>query len=231
MALGDINGHSRVSAYDPQAAAVCDRCSRRYNLSALRRQFQWAGTTLLDTGFLVCRRCLDTPFEQYRSIILPPDPVPRMNPRPDVQATPIYYPGSNEPTTPGNQNFLQYILGTPNAGTYPTDKPDVLAAVAAITGVPTPAGIVDRSITITPANTTLTLMADGGREWLLIYNPAQPVCAFNLATALWGSTTNLMIGPGEAWFASSASGNPPWTGAITAIGLTANVPLYAWESA
>lgn len=230
MALGDLNGHSRTSARNPQAAAVCDRCSFRYNLSDLSWQFQWAGSTLMNTGFLVCRKCLDVPFDQYRTLILPPDPYPRENPRPDVQATPPAYPGQSLPTTPGNQNFLQYLLGGATPGIYPTTQADVLAAAAAITGVPTPVGIVDRSITITPANTTLTLMAEAGRSWLLVYNPAQAVCAFSLGTALWGATTNLMVGPGEAWFASTTSGNPPWGGAITAIGLTPNLPLFAWEA-
>lgn len=231
MGLGDLNGHARTNTRNPQAAAVCDRCGFRYNLSSLGRQFQWAGSTLMDTGYLVCPRCNDKPFDQYRTLILPPDPYPRENPRPDVQATPIAYPGQAAPTVPGNQNFLQYLLGAATPGNYPTTKADALAAAAALSGVPTPAGVVDQSITITPANTTLTLMASNGRTWLLIYNPGQAVCAFSLGTALWGATTNLLIGPGEAWFASTTSGNPPWGGAITAIGLIPNVPLFAWEAA
>lgn len=33
------------------------------------------------TGFLVCRECLDKPFELNRPLLLPPDPVPIKDPR------------------------------------------------------------------------------------------------------------------------------------------------------
>lgn len=37
----------------------------------------------MNQNFLVCDRCYDTPQEQLRSIILPADPVPVQNPRPE----------------------------------------------------------------------------------------------------------------------------------------------------
>lgn len=49
-------------------------------------QFQWdyySGPTMQNTGFLVCDRCLDAPAEQQRLIILPPDPPPFFNTRPE----------------------------------------------------------------------------------------------------------------------------------------------------
>lgn len=47
-------------------------------------QYEWTGTHLFNTGLLVCttgNRCYDKPFEQLRTIILPPDPPPVQNAR------------------------------------------------------------------------------------------------------------------------------------------------------
>jgi hypothetical protein len=71
-----------VNPGNPEALAQCDRCGFWYNRSKLQWQFQWAGTHLQNLGFLVCKICIDTPFEQLRTIILPPDPPPVLNARP-----------------------------------------------------------------------------------------------------------------------------------------------------
>lgn len=54
-----------------------------YNHDRLQWQFQWQGPKLTNIRILVCEYCLDTPQEQLRTIILPPDPVPIQNPRPE----------------------------------------------------------------------------------------------------------------------------------------------------
>lgn len=77
------HGRARVSARDPKAFAVCDRCSIWTNLNRLSWQFQWSGDRLTDLKILVCNECLDVPQQQLRSIILPPDPLPVFNPRPE----------------------------------------------------------------------------------------------------------------------------------------------------
>lgn len=81
MAIGNYVGRARTSSTNPTAKGECDRCGFWYQRSSLARQFQWAGASLQDQGFLVCRKCLDVPQEQYRTIILPPDPMPVVNPR------------------------------------------------------------------------------------------------------------------------------------------------------
>jgi len=231
VGLGNINGKARASRWNPSAQAVCDRCGMRYQLDALSDQRVWAGMAMINTGFLVCRRCMDVPNEQFRTIILPQDPVPRSNPRPDVQATPIYYSGAIVPTVPGNQNFNQYVLGAATPGNYPTDADDILAAVAALSGVPTPEGVVERSVILSPANAPVDVLSDAARSYLLIYNPTQVQIAISTGTATWGALNNLMIGPGEAWFAATDMGQGgPWQGPITAASLQAGVPLYAWEA-
>lgn len=77
------HGRASINARSPKALGVCDRCGALYNLNALQWQFEWAGTKLQNLRLLVCKSCLDVPQEQLRTIVLPPDPVPVMNPRPE----------------------------------------------------------------------------------------------------------------------------------------------------
>ena len=81
------NGRARISARRPEAKGICDRCQFMFSLSDLGWQYQWAGVTLQNIRLLVCDRCLDLPQEQLRSIVLPPDPVPVFNPRPERYST------------------------------------------------------------------------------------------------------------------------------------------------
>lgn len=76
------HGRAAVNSGSPVAFAQCDRCSFWYNRTELQWQYQWSGTHIYSLGILVCRRCYDTPFEQLRTIILPPDPPPVINARP-----------------------------------------------------------------------------------------------------------------------------------------------------
>jgi hypothetical protein len=54
-----------------------------YNLDDLNYQFDWRGPRLANLRLRVCRRCTDKPFEFWRPVILPPDPSPRIDPRPE----------------------------------------------------------------------------------------------------------------------------------------------------
>lgn len=74
--------YARVDPQDPEAFGQCERCGFWRNQSDLVWQVEWAGTHLYNTGTLVCSdRCFDTPQEQLRTIILPPDPLPVLNAR------------------------------------------------------------------------------------------------------------------------------------------------------
>lgn len=84
MAYASIAGKARTSARNPQAHAICDRCGGRYNHVDLQWQNEWAGATVMNKRLLVCRNCLDTMQPQLRSIILPGDPPPIINPRPEA---------------------------------------------------------------------------------------------------------------------------------------------------
>lgn len=79
-------GRAKVSARSPKAFGVCDRCGFWYNREDLRWQFDWRGMRLMNLRLLVCDRCLDKPFEHYRPILVPPDPLPVRNARPDLYA-------------------------------------------------------------------------------------------------------------------------------------------------
>ncbi len=77
------HGKARVSPSGPSAFGVCDRCGMWYNLKDLQFQYEWGGSRLTNQNILVCNRCLDIPQQQLRSIIIPADPVPVFNPRPE----------------------------------------------------------------------------------------------------------------------------------------------------
>lgn len=77
------HGRARVNANGPQAFAVCDRCSLWYNRTNLHFQYDWRGPRIENLYILVCDECYDKPQEQFRPIVLPPDPVPIFNPRPE----------------------------------------------------------------------------------------------------------------------------------------------------
>jgi hypothetical protein len=81
MAYASKLGRARISATNPQAAGICDRCGFVYTHSTLRWQFDWAGASLINKRILVCNPCYDEPQQQLRAIVIPADPVPIQNPR------------------------------------------------------------------------------------------------------------------------------------------------------
>lgn len=104
------HGRAQTSARWPRAHATCDRCGFRFNHDQLAWQFQWAGPKLQNLRILVCKTCMDVPQEQLRTIILPPDPVPIQNPRPEQ------YAPDNNPQSPIGQGAIAGMAGT-NIGT------------------------------------------------------------------------------------------------------------------
>lgn len=77
------HGKAQVDRRRPRAFAVCDRCGFLYNRMNLQWQYEWAGPKTVNLNLLVCDPCLDIPQEQLRTFILPADPVPILNPRPE----------------------------------------------------------------------------------------------------------------------------------------------------
>ena len=93
------HGNAQISARAPRATAICDRCGFMFNHDDLQWQWDWQqGPRLFNLRILVCRTCLDVPQENGRTIVLPPDPVPIANPRPENYAladNPASYLGYN----------------------------------------------------------------------------------------------------------------------------------------
>jgi hypothetical protein len=84
-------GQAETDSGYPRAHAVCDRCGRRTNHYKLNWQYDWRGPRLQNLRFLVCDSCYDTPQQSgQRTILIPADPIPVMNPRPEY-----YVPDSN----------------------------------------------------------------------------------------------------------------------------------------
>lgn len=153
--------------------------------------------------------------------------MPKVNPRPSYDVT-----APAPAVSPGNLGFSQYVLGSSVPGLYPTTKPEVLAQVAALSGIPTPT-YFDRSITISRTNTSLPLLtAQATRYWMLLYNPTNAMVQVALpGPAAWGTITNLILGPGEAYFWATAQNfGTVYLGAMTAVGLTPDMPFWCWEA-
>lgn len=125
-------GRAAVSMRAPQAHAICDRCSFEYLHAQLSWQFQWNGVKLQNLRVLVCKTCLDKPQPQLKTIIIPPDPVPILNPRPEQYAVevpsfiatqPTEFLG-NDLTTESGDNLIWELGDTPlpdpnNPALYP----------------------------------------------------------------------------------------------------------------
>ena len=84
----NLTGFARVSTRQPEAFAICDTCGHLFNHTSLVQQMEFHGNSIRPTGFMVCTRtCTDTPQPQISTPILPNDPYPIKNPRPEL------YPG------------------------------------------------------------------------------------------------------------------------------------------
>ena len=116
--------HPRRTTTDPHAGpwTTCDRCS--FVVSMNRMQFQYdymGGSSPQNLGLLVCEKCLDDLSFQQKLLILPPDPQPIFNTRPEnyvVDETNWLTTVEDEiyDTTSGDD----YITTTPN----PSQNPD-----------------------------------------------------------------------------------------------------------
>jgi hypothetical protein len=80
------HGHAHVNPDSPRAWATCDRCGFNFNHYMLQWQYQWGGFQLINQRILVCDTCLDKPAAFLRALVLPPDPPPLFNVRPENYA-------------------------------------------------------------------------------------------------------------------------------------------------
>lgn len=115
-------GRARVSASSPETHGICDRCGFRYLLKDLRWQYAWSGVKLQNLRLLVCTTdCLDVPQPQIKAIVIPADPTPVLNPRPEqygatvpndiATETPAFQ--GQDLTTESGDNLIWEIETTP----------------------------------------------------------------------------------------------------------------------
>lgn len=125
------HGRASVSSKNPRAFGICDRCGFLYNHDRLQWQFDYAGSGLINKRILVCNPCNDVPQNQLRSIILPADPTPILNPRVENYAnaetnfvatnaptvtdfwTGIPVPSTTDIVTQDGVNVTTQVLGKP----------------------------------------------------------------------------------------------------------------------
>lgn len=225
MAWGDIQGRARTNPRAPQAKAVCDGCGEWRLHAELKPLMEYSGNALFWTGFLVCPRCLDKPQDQFRTPILPPDPVPIVNPRPEFFSL-----------DRGQQGFTVFTIQPPilaAGGTPDPAKAAVLAAVALLAGVPTPQALGDGSGTLAAANAAQPLTAaNNGRTFILVYNPTEAPLVVSTGTAAFaGDPKAIILGPGNALYWATAQGyGAPYAGAMTVIGYFAGQAYYEFEA-
>lgn len=74
---------ARVDPTNPRAWATSDRTGFVGNHEDMQWQYEWAGTQLINKRILVYPEELDVPQRQLGSLILPPDPTPIINARPE----------------------------------------------------------------------------------------------------------------------------------------------------
>lgn len=102
------HGRAKVDSSSPRAFAICDRCGFLYNHSNLNWQFDYRGRTLANLRILVCDTCNDEPQPQLKPRIIPPDPVPIMNPR-----TERYEEYEQNTRYTSGQNTVDFWTGIP----------------------------------------------------------------------------------------------------------------------
>lgn len=118
MSYASRAGKAHTSRVNPQAHAICDRCGGRFNHVNLGWQYDWAGASIINKRLLVCNSCMDDPQQQLRAIVIPADPMPIMNPRPEMfERAETDYRLTSEPFT---QNIKTGIM-VPNGDTRITE--------------------------------------------------------------------------------------------------------------
>lgn len=108
MGYASKQGRTRIDPRSPSASGQCDRCGFLYNHNHLRWQLDYSGAGLYNLRILVCQTCYDTPQQQRKAIVLPPDPLPVLNAR-----TPDYVDSETNYRATSGQNTIDPVTGIP----------------------------------------------------------------------------------------------------------------------
>lgn len=220
MGFGDIQGRARTNARSPSAKAVCDQCGEWYNLVDLREQVEYYGRSVKKTGYLVCRNCFDKPQPQLQPFVLPPDPVPVKNPRPE-----------NFFSDRGVAGYTQVTLWPPILqNSSASAKQAAIAQIASLSGIATPAAYGDLSLTVAKPFTTTIIAPKVAtpRTWILFYNPGGfPIIISNGNAAFSGDPQAILLGPGNGLV---QAGNGFTPGAVTCAVWEPGAPVWAFST-
>ena len=113
---------AEVDPHSPRGWATSDRNGFVGNLENLKWQFEWRGSHLINTRVLMHEDELDIPQRQLGTLVIPPDPIPLINARPenyniDEQPTSTRYTLNGLIRTvvmpPGQVTFTNRIVTTP----------------------------------------------------------------------------------------------------------------------
>ncbi len=186
--------------------ATCDRCSMLDNLSRMQFQYDYlGGMTPQNKHILLCKRCLDQLAFQRKLIVLPPDPPPVFNTRPEnyfvdetnflaTETSPTNIQAANQYVTTGGTNYISSVPNPANtaiayfsfSGNYS------LVSIGSTVIDRFSAEVLDRSneeIDIRSPVTGVTFYLD-----LFNGNPANSGAISSLK-AITGSATRTNIGP------------------------------------
>lgn len=131
------HGRATISETNPRALGICDKCGFMYNHHQLKWRMDWRGTKIQNLRMLICDSCYDQ-YQQngQRTIILPPDPVPIMNARPEQyvpDSNPLSAIGANPTPTlwsySGQIGNMTFAAGVPAAFDGNANKPSFLSAM------------------------------------------------------------------------------------------------------
>lgn len=125
-----------VNSQSPRALGCCDRCGFDWNRDQLTWQYDWRGPRLQNLRILVCPDCIDKPQQNgQRTIIIPPDPLPILNPRPD----PYMFMGQSSSPDP-SQSGSPNTLATESGLTITTESSQPITTEQQTTPTPTSSG-------------------------------------------------------------------------------------------
>ena len=120
MGYRAYTGHAELDLDNLDAFAICERCGQLHNHSRLTWQTDYRGPGIQNLRILVCPGCLDAPNPTSKTITLPPDPVPILNPRPPSSSDLITPVGiswdTGERMLWDNDNFIIWDTSPPPSG-------------------------------------------------------------------------------------------------------------------
>lgn len=193
------HGKARISARYPEATAICQRCGAMYNLVDLQWQWDWQrGPRLRNLRVQVCRSCLDVPQENGRTIVLPPDPIPKLYPLPEN------YVNADNPLSPLGYNVANNFLPLPpqslggNIGTMVLNA----GVNAAFNGVTNKRAEMSAALSVSVSSFQNTV----GKNWAADPSGTSLSLTSTVAVQIHVLSSFALYAPNDAPFLNSATG-------------------------